>query len=66
MKHKPSGFNSKLVHGAGPKDPLGSVITPIYQTSTFAFESATWRLPVSQVKAMDSSTPGSEIRPSVI
>ncbi len=40
MKHKPSGFNSKLVHGAGPKDPLGSVITPIYQTSTFAFESA--------------------------
>ncbi|NCA77399.1 MAG: aminotransferase class I/II-fold pyridoxal phosphate-dependent enzyme [Alphaproteobacteria bacterium] len=40
MKHKPSGFNSKLVHGAGPKDPLGSVTTPIYQTSTFAFESA--------------------------
>ena len=40
MKHKPSGFNSRLVHGAGPKDPLGSVITPIYQTSTFAFQSA--------------------------
>lgn len=40
MKNKPSGFNSKLVHGTGPKDPLGSVITPIYQTSTFAFESA--------------------------
>ncbi|MCK9203071.1 MAG: aminotransferase class I/II-fold pyridoxal phosphate-dependent enzyme [Bacteroidales bacterium] len=40
MTHKPSGFNSKLVHGAGAKDPLGSVIMPIYQTSTFAFESA--------------------------
>ncbi len=40
MQHKPSGFNSKLVHGAGAKDPLGSVITPIYQTSTFAFKSA--------------------------
>lgn len=40
MKNKPTGFNSKLVHGAGAKDPLGSVITPIYQTSTFAFESA--------------------------
>jgi methionine-gamma-lyase len=40
MKHKPSGFNSRLVHGAGAKDPLGSVITPIYETSTFAFQSA--------------------------
>jgi methionine-gamma-lyase len=40
MTHKPSGFNSKLVHGAGAKDPMGSVITPIYQTSTFAFKSA--------------------------
>ncbi len=40
MKSKKSGFNSRLVHGMGPKDPLGSVITPIYQTSTFSFESA--------------------------
>ena len=40
MKKRPSGFNSKLVHGAGAKDPLGSVITPIYQTSTFAFNNA--------------------------
>ncbi|MEI7982104.1 MAG: aminotransferase class I/II-fold pyridoxal phosphate-dependent enzyme, partial [Bacteroidota bacterium] len=40
MTHKPSGFNSKLVHGAGAKDPLGSVIMPIYQSSTFAFNSA--------------------------
>ncbi len=37
---KESGFNSKLVHGTGMKDPLGSVTTPIYQTSTFAFKSA--------------------------
>lgn len=40
MKHKASGFNSKLIHSGGPKDKLGSVITPIYQTSTFAFENA--------------------------
>jgi len=37
---KNSGFTSKLVHGTGAKDPLGSVTTPIYQTSTFAFQSA--------------------------
>ncbi|MGA3012896.1 MAG: aminotransferase class I/II-fold pyridoxal phosphate-dependent enzyme [Bacteroidales bacterium] len=40
MINKKSGFNSKLVHGTGIADALGSVITPIYQTSTFAFESA--------------------------
>ncbi len=40
MTSKKSGFNSHLVHGAGMKDPLGSVIMPIYQTSTFAFKSA--------------------------
>jgi methionine-gamma-lyase len=40
MKHKPSGFNSKLVHGVGAKDPMGSVTTPIYQTSTFSFKNA--------------------------
>ncbi|MBM3404738.1 MAG: aminotransferase class I/II-fold pyridoxal phosphate-dependent enzyme [Bacteroidetes bacterium] len=40
MDHQKSGFNSKLVHGTGSKDPLGSAVTPIYQTSTFAFESA--------------------------
>jgi methionine-gamma-lyase len=40
MKSTKSGFNSKLVHGAGSRDPLGSVITPIYQTSTFAFDTA--------------------------
>ncbi|MCX6244008.1 MAG: aminotransferase class I/II-fold pyridoxal phosphate-dependent enzyme [Bacteroidetes bacterium] len=40
MTKKNSGFNSKLIHGTGLHDPLGSVITPIYQTSTFAFKSA--------------------------
>ena len=37
---KKHGFNSDLVHGIGLKDPYGSVIMPIYQTSTFSFESA--------------------------
>lgn len=40
MKSNKSGFNTKLVHGAGMKDPLGSVVIPIYQTSTFSFKSA--------------------------
>jgi len=40
MNSKKHGFNSKLVHGTLMKDPLGSVTTPIYQTSTFRFESA--------------------------
>jgi methionine-gamma-lyase len=34
------GFGSKLVHAGAPKDAYGSVVTPIYQTSTFAFETA--------------------------
>ncbi len=40
MSNKNHGFNSKAVHGVTEKDPKGSVITPIYQTSTFAFKSA--------------------------
>lgn len=40
MSNKLKGFNSKLVHGGEYKDPLGSAITPIYQTSTFSFKSA--------------------------
>jgi methionine-gamma-lyase len=32
------GFQTKLVHAGAPKDPYGSVVTPIYQTSTFSFE----------------------------
>ncbi len=40
MDTKNSGFNTKLIHAGGFKDPLGSAVTPIYQTSTFQFESA--------------------------
>ena len=35
-----AGFNTKLIHGGGYKDKLGSVNVPIYQSSTFEFESA--------------------------
>ena len=34
------GFNSKLIHAGAEKDKLGSATVPIYQTSTFGFESA--------------------------
>ncbi|MFA8450149.1 MAG: PLP-dependent aspartate aminotransferase family protein [Bacteroidales bacterium] len=35
-----AGFNSKLIHAAGENKQLGSAVTPIYQTSTFGFQSA--------------------------
>jgi methionine-gamma-lyase len=34
------GFNTRLVHAGIPEDAHGSVTTPIYQTSTFAFRNA--------------------------
>ena len=34
------GFDSKLIHAGAFKDPYGSATVPIYQTSTFAFDSA--------------------------
>ncbi len=40
MDSSDKGFNSKLIHSGGIKDPLGSAVTPIYQTSTFSFKSA--------------------------
>ncbi len=40
MASQKMGFNSKLIHAGGAADPLGSAVTPIYQTSTFKFESA--------------------------
>ncbi len=40
MKHKNIGFNSKLIHGGGFEDALGSATVPIYQTSTFKFKNA--------------------------
>lgn len=35
-----NGFNTRLVHAGIPEDAHGSVVTPIYQTSTFAFRNA--------------------------
>ncbi len=40
MDTRQSGFNTKLVHAGIPHDEYGSVVTPIYQTSTFAFRDA--------------------------
>lgn len=40
MDTKKTGMNSKMVHAGGFRDPLGSATTPIYQSSTFSFESA--------------------------
>jgi methionine-gamma-lyase len=40
MNTKQLGFSSKLVHAGAPEDALGSAVTPIYQTSTFHFNSA--------------------------
>jgi len=40
MDIKKSGFNTKLIHAAEYEDQFKSATTPIYQTSTFSFESA--------------------------
>ncbi|HSK08007.1 MAG TPA: PLP-dependent aspartate aminotransferase family protein, partial [Vicinamibacterales bacterium] len=40
MDTKHTGFATKMVHAGVPPDPYGSAVVPIYQTSTFAFESA--------------------------
>ncbi|MCX6242103.1 MAG: aminotransferase class I/II-fold pyridoxal phosphate-dependent enzyme [Bacteroidetes bacterium] len=40
MKHEESGFNTKLIHSGGIEDQFHSATVPIYQTSTFSFESA--------------------------
>jgi len=40
MDTKHSGFETKMIHAGAPKDAYGSAVVPIYQTSTFAFESA--------------------------
>ncbi|MDD2191523.1 MAG: aminotransferase class I/II-fold pyridoxal phosphate-dependent enzyme [Bacteroidales bacterium] len=37
---KDYGFNSQLIHYSGHHDQYGSATVPIYQTSTFSFESA--------------------------
>jgi len=38
MDTKKLGFNTKMVHAGASKDAYGSAVTPIYQTSTFAFD----------------------------
>lgn len=38
--HGGQGFSTRLVHASAPADPLGAVNVPIYQSSTFAFQSA--------------------------
>lgn len=40
MKNEESGFNTKLIHSGGIEDQFHSATVPIYQTSTFSFESA--------------------------
>jgi methionine-gamma-lyase len=40
MKTDKLGFNSKLIHSGGYKDKYRGVNVPIYQSSTFSFESA--------------------------
>ena len=40
MDTRNKGFNTKLVHAGIREDVHGSVVTPIYQTSTFAFRNA--------------------------
>ncbi len=40
MNTKNLGFDSKLIHSGDFKDEYGSAVTPIYQTSTFAFDNS--------------------------
>ena len=40
MDTKNKGFNSKLIHAGAYEDAKGSVVGPIYQTSTFKFRNA--------------------------
>ncbi len=40
METKNKGFNTKLIHSGDYEDSMGSVVMPIYQTSTFKFKNA--------------------------
>ncbi len=40
MNTEKTGFNTKLIHAGAIDDQFGSATVPIYQTSTFSFESA--------------------------
>ncbi|WP_297404415.1 methionine gamma-lyase [uncultured Cetobacterium sp.] len=37
---KKNGFGTVAIHGGSEKNPFGTLCTPIYQTSTFVFDSA--------------------------
>ncbi|WP_319372257.1 methionine gamma-lyase [uncultured Ilyobacter sp.] len=40
MKIEKKGFGTKTIHGGHEKNPFGTLTTPIYQTSTFVFDTA--------------------------
>jgi len=40
VQTKKLGINTRMIHAGQEPDATGSVTTPIYQTSTFAFKSA--------------------------
>ncbi len=40
MKTEKKGFGTKTIHGGHEKNPFGTLATPIYQSSTFVFDSA--------------------------
>lgn len=40
MSSEKMAFGSRLIHAGGFEDPLGSAVTPIYQSSTFKFRNA--------------------------
>lgn len=40
METKNKKFDTKLIHSGATRDQYGAVVTPVYQTSTFAFENA--------------------------
>ncbi|NOY38419.1 MAG: PLP-dependent transferase [Chlorobi bacterium] len=40
MKKNKAGFLTRMIHAGSFDDPWGSAVTPIYQTSTFAFKTA--------------------------
>ncbi len=40
MKVDMKGFGTKTIHGGHEKNPFGTLATPIYQSSTFVFDSA--------------------------
>ena len=39
MNQQEYGFTTKAIHGSTQKDANGALITPIYTTSTFIFDS---------------------------